>query len=106
MEYLSSEEISMIFERWLRRRIPRITEPTKFVCGLVTEPGFGSYLHVCTDRSLPEKIRTVCRFDAKSYDERPSRIFLKESIEKSWDFLSELKKNDYVQELKEAMENL
>ncbi len=106
MEYLSSGEIAMIFERWLSRRVPRITEPTKFICGLVIEPGFGCYLHVCTDKSLPGNIKTICRFDASGPNERPAREFLKDSIEKNWSFLSELKKSDYVLELKEAKGNL
>ena len=106
MEYLSSEEIAMIFERWLSRRVPRITEPTKFICGLVIEPGFGSYLHVCTDTTQPENIKQICLFDANSPDARPTREFLKERIEMNWDFLSELKKSDYERELKEAQENL
>lgn len=105
MEYLSSEEIAMIFERWLTRRVPRITEPTRFICGLVVEPEFGSYLHVCTDTTQPENIKPICQFDANNPDARPTREFLKDSIEKNWDFLSELKKSDYVQELKEAIEN-
>ena len=106
MEYLSSEEIAMIFERWLSRRVPRITEPTKFICGLVVEPGFGSYLHVCTDTTQPVNIKPICQYDANSPDDRPAREFLKERIEKNWDFLSELKKSDYERELKEAQENL
>ena len=106
MEYLTSEEIAMIFERWLSRRVPRITEPTQFICGLVIEPGFGSYLHVCTDTTQPDNIKPICQFDADSPDVRPVREFLKDNIEKSWSFLSELKKSDYKQELKEAKENM
>jgi len=105
MNYLSSEEIAMIFERWLSRRIPRITDPTKFICGLVTEPEFGSYLHVCFDTAKPENIKPICEFQANSPNDRPTREFLKENIEKNWDFLSELKKSDYERELNEAQEN-
>ena len=105
MEYLSSEEIAMIFERWLSRRVPRITEPTKFICSLCTVPGYGSYLHVCDDMSQHENFRLICEFEANNPEDRPSRGFLKDSIERNWSFLSELKKSDYVQELKEAKEN-
>jgi hypothetical protein len=105
MEYLSSDEIAMIFERWLTRRVPRIKEPTKLFCGLCTEPGYGSYLHVCDNMAQPKNIRPICEFKANNPDDHPSKKMLKESIEKNWNFLCEIKKSDYVQELKEAHEN-
>ena len=105
MEYLTSEEIAKIFERWLTRRVSRITEPTKFFCVLCTEPGFGSYLHVCENTAQHKNIKLICEFEADGSDTRPSREFLKESIENSWDFLCEIKRSNYEHELKEAHEN-
>jgi hypothetical protein len=104
MEYLTSDEIAMIFERWLSRRVPRITEPTKFFCALVTEPGYGSYLHICTDMSQYKNIRLICQFEVDNPNDRPSKEFLKDSIKKNRDFLSKIKKIDYESELKEAQE--
>jgi|WetSurMetagenome_2_1015567.scaffolds.fasta_scaffold327097_1 hypothetical protein len=105
MNYLTSDEIAMIFERWLSRRVPRITEPTKFFCTLVTEPGFGSYLHVCTDMSQHKNFRLICGFEANTPNDRPTREFLKDSIEKNRDFLPKIKQSDYESELKEAKEH-
>ena len=105
MEYLTSDEIAMIFERWLTRRVRRIKEPAKFFCALCTEPEFGSYLHVCEDMSQHKNIRLICEFEANNPDERPSRVLFKESIEKNWNFLSEIKRSSYEQELKEAQEH-
>ena len=105
MEYLTSDEIAMIFVRWLSRRVSRIKEPTKFICSLCTEPEYGSYLHVCEDMSQHEKYKLICEFEADNPDDFPSKEMIKDSIEKNWDFLSELKRSDYVNELKEAHEN-
>ena len=105
MEYLSSDEIAMIFERWLSRRVPRISGPTKFICALVTEPEFGSYLHVCNDVSQHKNIKPIYEFEAQNPGDIPTRETIKANIEKNWDFLSKIKKNHYEQELKEAHEN-
>jgi hypothetical protein len=105
MEYLTQDEIAMIFARWLARRVPRIQEPTKFFCALCTEPGFGRYLHVCNDMSHHKNIKPICEFDANSPDDRPNLEQIKRSVEEAWNFLSEIRRNDYEPELKEAQEN-
>jgi hypothetical protein len=105
MEFLTQDEIAVIFERWLARRVSRIKEPTKFFCALCTEPGYGNYLHVCNDMTQHENIRLIYVFDADTPDDRPDMEEIKHCVEKEWNFLSEIKRSDYEQELKESREN-
>lgn len=106
MEYLRQEEVAMIFRRWLTRRVLKIKEPTKFICALVEESGYGNYLHVCDNKSTPKNSRLICEFDANSIDDRPNIEQIRQSVEREWNFLSEIKRNYYEQELKEAQKNL
>lgn len=105
MEYLTQEEVALIFKRWLTRRVLKIKEPTKFLCALCSEPGFGKYLHVCTDETKPENCTFICEFDVVNSNDFPDTELIRSSIEKHWHFLSEIKRNDYESELKEAQEN-
>ena len=105
MEYLTQEEVTMIFKRWLTRRVSRIKEPTKFLCALCSEPGFGKYLHVCTDETKTQNCILICEFDVDNSDDFPDTEQLRNCVEKQWHFLSEIKRSDYESELKEAQEN-
>ena len=104
MEYLTQDEVVMIFQRWLARRVARIDKPTKFFCALCTEPGYGNYLHVCIDMTQHRNIRLIYEFDVDNPDDRPDTEQIKHSVEKNWNFLCEIKRSDYKQELKEAHE--
>ena len=105
MEYLTQEEMTMIFKRWLTRRVSRIKEPTKFLCALCTEPRFGKYLHVCIDETKPENCILICEFDVENSNDFPDTELIRSGVEKQWHFLSEIKRSDYENELKEAQEN-
>jgi hypothetical protein len=105
MEYLTQEDVTMIFKRWLTRRVSRIKEPTKFLCALCSEPGFGKYLHVCTDETKPENCIFICEFDVDNSDDFPETELIRSGVEKQWHLLSEIKRSDYESELKEAQEN-
>ena len=105
MEYLTQEEVAMIFERWLKRRVLKIKDPTKFICTLCTESGYGKYLHVCNSLSQPKDSRFIFEFDAESSDDRPDIEKIRHCIEIEWGFLSEIKRSDYKKELEEIQEN-
>ncbi len=105
MEFLTQDEIASIFEQWLTRRVKRINEPTKFFCALCSEPGYGKYLHVCTDMAQHKNIKLIYEFDANSSNDLPDKEKIKRSVEKEWNLLSDLKRSDYEQELKEARES-
>ena len=105
MEYLTQEEVTMIFERWLTRRVLKIKEPTKFLCALCSEPGFGKYLHVCTKETEPQNCILICEFDADKSEDFPDTEQIRNSVEKQWQILSQIKRSDYENELKEAKEN-
>jgi len=105
MEYLTQEEVAMIFERWLTRRVLKIKEPTKFLCTLCKEPGYGQYLHVCTNMTQLENSRLVCEFEADNPDNRPDIEQIRRRVEMEWHLLSEIKRSDYEKELKEIQEN-
>ena len=66
MEYLTQEEVAMIFERWLKRRVLKIKESTKFICTLCTAPSYGKYLHVCNSLEQPKNSRFIYDFDAEN----------------------------------------
>ena len=105
MEYLTQEEVSMIFKRWLTRRVLKIKEPTKLICTLRKEPGYGQYLHVCNDMAQPKDSRLIYEFDADNPDDRPDVEQIRKGVEREWHFLCDIKKSDYENELKEAQEN-
>lgn len=105
MKYLTQEEVAMIFKRWLTRRVLKIKEPTKFMCTLCTEPGFGKYLHVCTKETEPQNCIFICEFDVADSNDFPDTKLIRDCVEKQWRFLSEIKRSDYENELKEAQEN-
>jgi hypothetical protein len=105
MDFLTQEEVTMIFYRWLNRRVPRIKEPTKFICTLCTESGYGKYLHVSDSLSRPENSKFVYEFEVENPDDPPDLEQLRQCVEKEWDFLSDMKRTDYLKELKEIQEN-
>ena len=106
MQYLKQDEVALIFHRWLTRRVKKISEPTKFMCAICTEPGFGKYLHVCTDTTQPQNSIFICEFDVENPNDFPDIRQIKQAIEKQWQILSEIKRIDYENELKEAKENI
>ena len=75
------------------------------MCALCTEPGFGKYLHVCTDETKPENCIFICEFDVDNSDGFPDTKLIRSGIEKQWRFLSGIKRSDYENELKEAQKN-
>ena len=81
MEYLTQEEVALIFKQWLTRRIMKIKEPTKFMCKLCTEPGFGKYLHVCTSTTQPENSIFICEFNADKPDVFPDTELIRNCVE-------------------------
>lgn len=105
MEYLTQEEVAMIFNHWLNRRVLKIKEPTKFICTLCTEPGYGKYLHVSDSLSQPENSKFIYEFDAGNPDDRPDIEEIRHCVGTEWDFLSEIKRSDYKKELEEIQEN-
>ena len=105
MLYLKQDEIALIFYRWLTRRVKRINEPTKFICALCTEPGFGKYLHVCTDTAISQNCIIIREFEVEDSNHIPDIKLIKDGIEKHWQILSEIKRSDYENELNEAKGN-
>jgi len=105
MEYLTQEEVAMIYERWLARRVLKIKEPTTFTCSLCKEPGYGKYLHVCNNMAQPWNCRLIYEFKADTPDDRPDVEQIRHCVEREWHFFSEIKKSDYENELKEVQEN-
>ena len=101
MEYLTQEEVAMIFERWLKRRVLKIKEPTKFICTLCKEPGYGKYLHVCNSLEQPKNSKYIFEFDAENSDDRPDIEEIRHCVEIEWDVLSEIMRSNYEKELKE-----
>ena len=105
MEYLTQEEVATIFERWLKRRMLKIKDRTKFICTLCIVPGYGKYLHVRNNPVLPKNSRFILEFDAENSDDRPDIKEIRHCVETEWDFLSEIKRSFYEEELKEIQEN-
>ena len=49
--------------------------------------------------------RLICEFKADNPDDRPDMKQIRHCVEGKWLFLSDIKKIDYENELKEAQEN-
>jgi len=104
MEYLTQEEVTMIFQRWLTRRVLKIKEPTKLICTLCKKPGSGEYLDVCNNIAQPKDSMPIYEFKADNPDDRPDVEQIRHYVEREWHSLSEIKKSDYENELKEVQE--
>lgn len=105
MEYLTKEEVAMIFEYRLKRRVLKVKKPMQFICTICKSPGYGSYLHVGNSLAKPKNSRIILDFDAEHPDDCPDIEQIRNCVERDWDFLSKIERSNYEKELKQIQEN-